>query len=211
MPPTEEQIVRRLLTAIDEDARVSQRSLSQEIGVALGSINWYLKRSVRKGYIKLQEAPVRRYLYYLTPKGFEEKARLTAAFLQSSLDLYRTGRMECAQFFGDCVSNGNHNVYLAGDGDFAEIAVSSSFDIGLKPVAVVDDLAKRDSCLGVSVLASFNVAVVRRKLGLPNAILLTDLGNPKGAYHATVAEISALGLSPEVIHVPRILNFKPRP
>lgn len=211
MPQTEEQIVRRLLTAIDEDAGVSQRSLSREIGIAVGSINWYLKRSVRKGLVKLQQAPVRRYLYYLTPKGFEEKARLTAAFLQSSLDLYRAGRTECAQFFHECVNNGKRNIYLAGDGDFAEIAVSSSFETGLKPTAVVDGNAKRKDCVGVPVFASFKLAVASHESSPPNAILLTDLNDPKAAYHAAAAEAATLGLSREVIHVPRILNFRPQP
>src|SRR5262245_62876803 len=45
----EENIVRRLLTTIDQDAAVSQRKLSEEIGIAVGSVNWYLKRCVTKG------------------------------------------------------------------------------------------------------------------------------------------------------------------
>lgn len=64
-----EQIERRILIAIDADAGISQRALSMEIGIAVGSINWYLKRCVNKGLIKLQQAPIKRYLYYLTPRA----------------------------------------------------------------------------------------------------------------------------------------------
>ena len=126
----EENIVRRLLTTIDQDAAVSQRKLSEEIGIAVGSVNWYLKRCVSKGLVKLQQAPVKRYLYYLTPHGFEEKARLTGTFLQSSLELYRCGRKECDEFFRACEENGKKIIFLAGASDFAEIAVLSSLNAG---------------------------------------------------------------------------------
>lgn len=68
-----EQIVRRLLVAVDADAGISQRALSAEIGIAVGSINWYLRRCVKKGLIKLQQAPIKRYLYYLTPRALMKR------------------------------------------------------------------------------------------------------------------------------------------
>src|SRR5262245_8168884 len=126
----EENIVRRLLTTIDQDAAVSQRKLSEEIGIAVGSVNWYLKRCVSKGLVKLQQAPVRRYLYYLTPHGFEEKARLTGSFLQSSLELYRCGRKECDEFFRGCDETGKTIIFLAGGSDLAGMAVFSGVNGG---------------------------------------------------------------------------------
>src|SRR5690242_18429128 len=88
-------IVVRLLSAIERDSGLTQRRLSQELGIALGLANTYLKRCVRKGLVKMGQVPMRRYAYYLTPKGFAEKSRLTAEYLTVSLDFFRRARREC--------------------------------------------------------------------------------------------------------------------
>ena len=85
----EEQLVLELLDQVGKKNNVSQRHLARHLGVALGLANSYLKRCIRKGFIKITEAPANRYLYYLTPKGFTEKSRLTAKYLSSSFSFYR--------------------------------------------------------------------------------------------------------------------------
>jgi len=206
----EENIVRRLLTTIDEDAAVSQRKLSEEIGIAVGSVNWYLQRCVSKGLVKLQQAPVKRYLYYLTPHGFEEKARLTGSFLQSSLELYRRGRKECDEFFRGCTAAGKTTIFLAGAGDFAEIAILSALNAeGSRPLAVIDREGHAESCAGIPVVASLDRASAMAGRRPPQAILLTDLTDPKATLRDIRAEVAARGLPGSLIHVPRILNIKP--
>jgi len=83
------QLTLELLQAIDQKDDISQRHLAQEMGVALGLANSYLKRCVKKGWVKMTTAPANRYLYYVTPTGFAEKARLTADFFTTSLALFR--------------------------------------------------------------------------------------------------------------------------
>ena len=73
----EEKLTLDLLNAIDQQSDLSQRHLARQMGIALGLTNSYLKRCARKGLVKVSEAPANRYLYYLTPKGFAEKARLS--------------------------------------------------------------------------------------------------------------------------------------
>ncbi len=209
MSETPEHIVRHLLTAIDDDAGVSQRKLSSDMGIAVGSVNWHLKRCVGKGLIKLQQAPVKRYLYYLTPKGFEEKARLTASFIQSSFDLYRRGRSECAEFLGGLAGAGSAVVVFAGDGDFAEIAVVSAIDTGTEAIAVIDGASRRETCAGVPVVATLDQAVAKAAGRHPDAIMVTDLNDPAAAYRSVVSQLAGLALPREIVHVPRILNFKP--
>ena len=75
-----ERLARQILVEIDRNPSISQRQLSVDLGVSIGIVNWHMKRFVTKDLVKLQTAPVRRYLYYLTPAGFAEKARLTAEF-----------------------------------------------------------------------------------------------------------------------------------
>jgi len=209
MPGAEEQIIHRLLTAIDNDSSVSQRRLSLDIGIAVGSVNWYLKRCLSKGLIKLKHAPVKRYIYYLTPRGFEEKSRLTAAYLQRSLELYRQGRQECSQFVRDCVSRGKVRVFLAGDGDLAEIAYLSSLGTAVKIQAVIDRFSERSSCAGVPVFTTLAAAITATGGGQPDAILLTDLSRPRRSYASVVEQAIRTGLSTDAVHIPGVLNFKP--
>ena len=78
------EIMRGLLHAVDADGARSQRHIAAELGIALGLVNSYLKRCVRKGWIKVNQAPARRCAYYLTPQGFAEKSRLTVQYLSTS-------------------------------------------------------------------------------------------------------------------------------
>ena len=98
----EARLTLELLNAIDGRSDMSQRFLARNMGVALGLANSYVKRCVRKGYVKIKEAPANRYLYYLTPIGFAEKSRLTARYLSNSLDFYRHAAESCTQVFTDC-------------------------------------------------------------------------------------------------------------
>ena len=84
----ETEITLGLLSAVGDETRHSQRSLASELGIALGLTNAYLRRCVRKGLIKVSGAPANRYAYYLTPKGFTEKSRLTAKYLSKSLRFF---------------------------------------------------------------------------------------------------------------------------
>ena len=81
----QDSIPLNVLSALTEDDKVTQRSLSSKLGIALGLINAYMKRAMDKGLVKIKHAPKNRYLYYLTPKGFTEKAKLTAEYLKYSL------------------------------------------------------------------------------------------------------------------------------
>ena len=120
---SQDQVLRQILDEINRDPEVSQRKLSSELGVSGGSINWHLKRCVSKGLVKLREAPMRRYLYYLTPEGFSEKARLTAEFLQASFDIVRTGRQQYEALAQLCAANGWRTLVLLGDSELAELAL----------------------------------------------------------------------------------------
>src|SRR5436190_13245064 len=94
----------RLLEAVHEDSRVTQRGLAEKLGIALGLANVYLKRMVHKGYIKCVNVQPNRITYLITPRGITEKARLTYEFMDYSLHLYgevrqhlRTALKECRE------------------------------------------------------------------------------------------------------------------
>lgn len=86
---TERRRTLALLDAIDAGEPVTQRNLSRRLGMALGLTNSFLKRLIRKGYVKITTIPGRRLLYALTPKGATEKIRLTYDYIHVSFGLYR--------------------------------------------------------------------------------------------------------------------------
>ena len=90
------RIMLGLLEAVEHDRAQSQRHLASELGIALGLVNAYLKRCVKKGLVKIGEAPARRYAYYLTPKGFAEKSRLTVEYLSYSFSFFRQAKTDCS-------------------------------------------------------------------------------------------------------------------
>ena len=87
----------RLLSAVEEDARVTQRTLADKLGIALGLTNIYLRRLVRKGYIKCVNVQSNRITYLLTPRGIEQKTQLTVRFLHVKMREYEALRAEIKQ------------------------------------------------------------------------------------------------------------------
>ena len=83
------EIVLRLLSSIERDSAITQRKLAGHLGIALGLANAYLRRCIRKGFVKVTRVPLNRYAYYLTPQGFVEKSRLTADYFSASLNFFR--------------------------------------------------------------------------------------------------------------------------
>ena len=79
----------KILSKIEKSENLSQRIISKELNVALGLANSLIKKLVKKGYLKLKEAPMKRYLYYLTPQGLIEKTKLTREFLETSLFFFK--------------------------------------------------------------------------------------------------------------------------
>ena len=82
----------QLLEALEQEATITQRGLSGRLGIALGLTNLYLKRLIRKGYVKCVTVAPNRLVYSLTPRGVARKARLTYEFMKYSLDFYRDAR-----------------------------------------------------------------------------------------------------------------------
>ena len=127
----------KLLEAVEKDSRVTQRSLATKLGIALGLTNIYLKRLVRKGYIKCVNVQSNRLSYLITPRGLAEKARLTYEFMDYSLHLYGEVRQHLRGMLQECAA-ANRLVAIYGRDEAAELAYLSLKECGLEPVAVFD-------------------------------------------------------------------------
>ena len=178
----ESRITLGLLNAVHENSGVSQRSMSNELGIALGLTNAYLKRCVRKGLVKMAQAPANRYAYYLTPQGFTEKSRLTARYLRRSFDFYREARNECEEILRQCASRRWRRVALAGSGELAEIAVLCSLQHDVRLVAVIDGRAASGKFMNVPIKSSIEA------VGGVDAIVLTDVARPQTSFEALSQE-----------------------
>ena len=127
----------RLLEAVQQDSRVTQRGLASKLGIALGLANIYLKRMIHKGYIKCVNVQPNRISYLITPRGIAEKARLTYEFMDYSLHLYGEVRQHLRAALQDCAAAGKR-VAIYGSGEAAELAYLSLKESGLEPVAIFD-------------------------------------------------------------------------
>lgn len=168
----EEQLMLELLDAVGARSDLSQRHLARRMGVALGLANSYLKRCIRKGFIKISEAPANRYLYYLTPKGFAEKSRLTAKYLASSLAFYRKASDACLRSFQVCRARGFRRLVLCGVSDLAEIASLRAPEAEIVVLGFYDPHSPRRRFAQRPVWQRFE------EIDRADAFLLTDLNAP---------------------------------
>ncbi len=185
----------RVLDAVERGHAKSQRDLARDMEVALGFANAYVRRCIRKGWIKVRAAPARRYFYYITPTGFSEKARLTAEYLSSSFDFFRTARGQCDKLIDQCVEKRYQKIALIGASDLAEIAIISCLNNNVKVVAIVDAASNQLSLAGVPVVRSL------AELDDVDAVILTDIRTPQLAY-----EQLARAMAEERILTPSVLR-----
>lgn len=138
MDPEEETEVSlhklRLLEALEEEPEVRQMDLAVRLGVAIGTVNWHLKRLAAKGYIKVKKIGKWRWSYILTPQGMAEKARLTRAYIQNSMQLYRETRERTQQLLREVKRAGYDRVRIEGDSknDLVDVCRLTCLEQGVK-------------------------------------------------------------------------------
>lgn len=130
----------QLLNEISKGEPVSQRDLSKKLNLALGLVNSYLKNLISRGYVTISAIPAKRYTYYLTPKGFSEKKRLTYHLLQEYTNIYKTARRDFRGLFHDLSLNGTKKIVFAGVDEVTDIAYLSLQEFDIELSGVFDDL-----------------------------------------------------------------------
>ncbi len=192
----DQRIVLNLLNSVDDGAH-SQRRIAEELGIALGLVNAYLRRCIKKGLVKVSEAPARRYAYYLTPQGFAEKSRLTVEYLSYSFSFFRQAREDCAWLLDQAKERNFRHLVLLGKSDLAEIAILSAVDSGVSIVAVVDDSAANRPFVGIATVYDFEQ--VREPF---DAVVITDLVNTRRSFDKAVDRFGA-----QRVFVPKLLSL----
>jgi DNA-binding MarR family transcriptional regulator len=175
-----------LLESVGRGGENTQRRLASELGVALGLVNAYLKRCINKGFIKVRNAPPRRYAYYLTPNGFAEKSRLTIEYLSYSFSLFRQAKKDCAAVLVAAKARGISRVVILGASDLAEIGAICALDLDLTIVALVDPHSAMVRFLGIPVVRSYDAVD-----GLVDAVLVADVTAKPSAIDGAIARYGA--------------------
>ena len=129
----------KILERVNDKKFTSQRDLAGELNISLGLVNSFIKRLVRKGYVKIATIPQKRIKYILTPRGAAEKTRLTYEYIQHSYSFYKEVRQKLRDLFDEMEKQGVTAIVFYGAGDLAEIAYVSLQQTPINLVAIVDD------------------------------------------------------------------------
>jgi DNA-binding MarR family transcriptional regulator len=121
-----------LLDHIEQDPDVTQASLAAQLGVAVGTINWHLKRLIAKGYVKARRVERRKLRYIITPEGLSLRARLTVDFIQNSFRMYRLVRERSIDALQQIEEAGYSRIFIEGEGDVADICRLTCLEKGIK-------------------------------------------------------------------------------
>lgn len=199
--PNHEEHSLKILDAFESNHDVSQRSLANNLGIALGLTNLLVKRLVRKGWVQVSNIKPNRVRYLITPTGIAEKTRLSREYFDSSLHFYRKTRSRIQEQFAtlshEWPTNGmttQKRVVFYGAGEVAEIGYVCLPETDLQLVGVVDPGgASRFFNLSVSAPAALDgLSLNGESFG---RLVVMSFGNPESLR----AEMQALSVPHECV------------
>lgn len=120
-----------LLNEIAQDSMVTQASLSKHLGIAVGSVNWYIKRLIHRGWVKVSRLDRTRLKYDLTPDGMRVFTQRAMLYARDSLQVYRSLRNKARALVLDLKQNGIETVYLDGEDEMMDILRLTCIENGI--------------------------------------------------------------------------------
>jgi len=129
-----------LLEQIERDPDINQATLAAQLGVAVGTVNWHIKRFIAKGYVKVKRAQRRKLRYIITPEGLAFRARLTVNYIESSMHLYRKTRIHVRELITELHKSGYEQIRINGDGDIADICRLTCLEQGINIIESPSDM-----------------------------------------------------------------------
>lgn len=169
----------KLFNEIETNKSQTQRTLSRKLGVALGLANSLIKKLVKKGLLKISQAPMKRYKYYLTPKGFVEKTKLTAEYLKFSLEFYKKSKCHFEYEFSQLKKINYKQIVIIGVGELTEIAILAANIQNIKISKILCDSKVNKLFYGISVL---DLKKEKKIFNDKNIFVLCDMKNPQKIY-----------------------------
>ena len=123
-----------LLEQIENDPDVNQSTLATQLGVAVGTVNWHLKRLIAKGYVKVKRAERKKLRYIITPEGIALRARLAVDYVEKSFSIYRKTRQRVKDHLTKVQEAGYNQVRILGKGDVVDICKLTCIEQGIEIV-----------------------------------------------------------------------------
>ncbi|GAB1471002.1 hypothetical protein MASR2M66_18800 [Chloroflexota bacterium] len=120
-----------LLDEIAQDSLVTQASLSKRLDIAVGSVNWYIKRLITRGWIKVTHLDRTRLQYDLTSDGMKVFTQRAMSYARDSLKVYEDLREKAKSLTADLKEKGVMSVYLNGDDQLMDILRLTCLEAGL--------------------------------------------------------------------------------
>lgn len=175
--PSERMRDLQFLEEIEQNPKISQRELSHKFGIALGVTNACIKRMARRGLIILKGIPPRNIAYYITPKGFAEKANLALRAFSLNIRHYAEMKKQISNKLIEMENDGNKRVAFYGISDEMEIAYIILKGSRMKLVGIMD----KEENWGKRILG-YKVISPKEMMDLdPDAILITSM-NEKNSF-----------------------------
>lgn len=122
----------QLIQALETQSETSQADLAARAGVAVGTVNWYLKKWAAKGYVKIKRIDRWRWSYLLTPQGMARKATLAREYVDASMALYRRTRAEAQRLLTEVKDTGFDRVFIDGSGEIADVCRLTCLEMGIE-------------------------------------------------------------------------------
>lgn len=119
----------KVISQLGKDAHITQRQISQNVGLSLGLVNIILKRLIKKGYVKIKRLNRRNLQYFLTPKGFSQISRRSYHYLWKTIDSVKRLKEKIQELVLEEYSKGTTQFVIVGDGELANIIEISLRDL----------------------------------------------------------------------------------
>ncbi len=121
----------RLLDEIAQDSLVTQAALSRNLGIAVGSVNWYIKRLIQRGWIKVSHLDRTRLKYDLTSEGMRIFSQRALLYARDSLRVYGELRSKAKALVAELKDRGVGQVFLTGDDEMTDILRLTCIEEGI--------------------------------------------------------------------------------
>jgi len=129
-----------LLNEIAQDSMVTQANLAQRLGIAVGSVNWYIKHLIKRGYVKVSHLDRTRLKYDLTPEGMSVFTERAMQYAKDSLKIYKSFRQKAKQIVSELQKKNISRVYLEGDDEIMDILRLTCIEAGISLDATSDGI-----------------------------------------------------------------------
>lgn len=142
-----------LLNEIAQDSMVTQANLSDRLGIAVGSVNWYIKRLITRGWVKVSHLDRTRLKYDLTSDGLAIFTQRALLYARDSLKVYGNFREKAKALVLELKQNGIKQAYIDGQDEMSDILRLTCIEAGIRISDTPNELVLKVDGQGYRIVA----------------------------------------------------------